>query len=139
MALTPLVLGDVPQQPMISAEIYQPDQLIAGDLKTVTSTIVVLTGASKFVRGSVLGQITASGKYTLALSASGDGSQNPAAILADDCDPTVADVRAGIYQTGEFNGNALTLGTGITLAAATAALAAKVIFIKNAVSAADPT
>jgi hypothetical protein len=139
MALVPTQFGDNPQQPVFRAEVYLPDQLIAGDLKVVSSTIVVLTGATTFPRGTVLGRITASGKYTIALSASADGSQNPVAILADFVDPTAADVRAGIYQMGEFNGNALTLGAGITLAAATLALQPLGIFIKNAVLASDPT
>lgn len=77
--------------------------------------------------------------YTLSLAAATDGSQTPASILVDDADASGGDVKAGIYEMGEFNGSKLILGTGITLAAATAALRQRGIFIKDAVSAADPT
>lgn len=139
MTLTVNSLGDNPQQPGISAETYIPDQLIAGNLKLVTDTITVVSGAGVLQRGTVLGKITASGKYTTALSASSDGSQTPVAILADYTDATSADVSAPIYLMGEFNGAALTLGTGITLAAAKAALGPNGIFIKTSVSATDPS
>ena len=45
----------------------------------------------------------------------------------------------GIYLQGEFNGNALTFGTGVTLASAKAALRPFGIFVKTSVSAADPS
>ena len=138
MPLSVTNVSDNPQQPMVSAEAYIPDQLIAGNLKLVTTNIT-LTGSAALKRGSVLGLITASGKYQLAASAASDGSQTPVAILVADADATGGDVTAAIYQMGEFNGAALTLGTGITLAAATAALAANNIYIKSAVSAADPS
>lgn len=125
-------------QPGISADAYIPDQLVAGDLKVVSKTVTI-TGSALFKRGTVLGKITASGKYTISLSAAADGSQNPAAILADDTDATGGDVNGGIYQMGEFNGNALILGTGQTLNGVTAALEAFNIYVKGQVSAADPS
>lgn len=127
-----------PFQPGATSDVFVPDQLIAGRFPLVTDTVTLVSGQN-LKRGAVLGRITASGKYTLALSAAGDGSNTPVAILADDCDATSADKLAGVYFAGEFNGNALTLGTGITLAAATIALRDASIFIKSAVSAADPT
>ncbi len=139
MSLTVNSLGENPQQPGISAEAFIPDQLIAGNLKLVTDTITIASGAGVLKRGTVLGKITASGKYTTALSASADGSQTPIAILADDADATAADVFAPIYIMGEFNINAMTFGTGITSDAAKATLQPLGIFLKTAVSAADPT
>lgn len=59
----------------------------------------------------------------------------------DDVDTTGGDVNGGIYCQAELNGNALVLGTGITLAAAKAGLEAAAgqnIFIKAPVTAADP-
>lgn len=79
------------------------------------------------------------GSYKLAASAALDGSAVPAAILVDYSDATGGDVVAPIYLAGEFNGAALTLGSGITLAAAKAALRPIGIHIKTSVSAADPT
>ena len=137
MTLNVSNIGDNPQQPGISAETYVPDQLIAGNLKLVTDSVTITGGA--FKRGTVMGVITASGKYTQALAASTDGSQTPAAILADDSDASAGDVTGGVYLMAEVNGNALILGTGITLPAANKALRPLGIFIKNSVSAADPT
>lgn len=138
MTLTPTNYGPSAFQPGVQQDVFLPDQLIAGDLKVVTKPITLLTGTA-YKRGHVLGKITASGKYTVALSASADGSQTPVAICVDDVDATAADQSGAAYAMGEFNGNALVLGTGITLAAATAALEAQNIYIKTPVSAADPS
>ncbi len=136
--MTVTTTGDNPFSPGMVSEIYQPDQLIAGRYPQVTDTVTI-TGAAKFVRGTLLGVITANGKYTIATSAANDGSQNPIAILADTVDATAADVTGGIYLAGEFNTNAMTFGTGITAAAAKAALRDANIYLKAAVSAADPS
>jgi len=137
MTLTVTSVGENPQVPSISAQAFVPDQLIAGPKQIVTRN-VTLTGGP-YVRGSVLGKITASGKFTLALSASSDGSQTPTAILADNADGSAADVIAGVYLEGEFNVNAVTLGTGITAAAATDALRPLGVHLKSSVTAADPS
>lgn len=91
--------------------------LVAGDMDAFERKATLITGQN-LVRGALLGRITASGKYTLALSASADGSQTPSAILAHDCNATSADVECIIYEQGTFNELALTLGTGITITAA---------------------
>lgn len=101
----------------------------------------ITAGGTAFVAGDTIAIPVAagSGAYKLATAAATDGSQNPVAILIDDADASGGDVIGGIYQTGEFNGNAVTLGAGITLAAATAALEAQNIYLKTPLSAADPT
>lgn len=137
MSLSVSTIGDNPQQPGITAQTYVPDQLIAGPLQIVTDSVTITGGP--FKRGTVLGKITASGKYTQALSASSDGSQTPVAILADDADGSAADVISGVYLMAEVNGAALILGTGITLAAAKSALRSVGIFVKTSVTASDPT
>ncbi|WP_395391481.1 head decoration protein [Novosphingobium sp. BL-8A] len=137
--VTPTNYGNNPFQPGMSQDVFVPDQLIAGDLKIVTKTVTIAAGAGALKRGTVLGKNSTDGTYKTALSASADGTQTPVAILADDVDASGAAVLAGIYQMGEFNGNAVILGTGITLAAATSALEAQNIYLKTSVSAADPT
>jgi hypothetical protein len=138
MPLTVNSLGENAQVPGIAAEAFIPDQLIAGNHKLVTDTVTVLSG-QVISRGAVLGKITASGKYVLCLAAAGDGSQTPSVIAADVIDASAADALGAVYLAGEFNGAALTLGTGTTLAAATAALRPLSIYIKTSVSAVDPT
>lgn len=109
---------------------YNHDNLIAGSaVNAVTESIVIDTG--NLVRGSVLGKITATGKYVLSASAAADGSQTPVAILAEDADATSADVTTVAYLTGEFNTAALTLGAGHTVDSIKAGLRDLGIFLKT--------
>lgn len=107
---------------------YSPDALFSGDLKAVSIKATILTG-QVITRGAVLGTVTASGKMILSLSAAGDGSQVPNAILAEDVDATAADVEAMVYLTGEFNVDALTIGTAHTAASIRQGLRERGIFI----------
>ena len=136
MSLTPTNIANNPFQPGVVQDAFVPDQLIGGDLKIVTKTETITGGA--FRRGTVLGKITASGKFTIALAAANDGSQVPARILVDDVDASAADALGGTYQMGEFNDRAVTLGDGISLATARAALETQNIYLKSSVPAADP-
>lgn len=113
-----------------AAGTYNPDNLLAGDaVPAVTRSVVIDTG--NLPRGAVLGRITATGKYVLSASAAADGSQTPTAILAEKADATAADVTTVAYETGEFNGAALTLGAGHTLASIAAGLRDLNIHIKT--------
>lgn len=133
MALNPTNVIDNPATPGVAAELFIPDQLIAGPFQLITDVGTLLAGGP-LPRGSVLGKITASGKYTLSLAAAGDGSQVPVAILADAADSTAGDVPIGVYLAGEFNANALNLGAGWTVPTITAALRSSTIFIKTIAS-----
>jgi hypothetical protein len=84
--------------------------------------------------GAVLGKVTATGKYKLALSAAVDGSQTPVAVLIADgmgllaisCWRTPPTRRPGAraWPVHRERPRNLQLGTGITAAAAKSALAA---------------
>lgn len=63
-----------------------------GDLSRETVTIA--SGNGKLFAGTVLGKITASGKYKPYDNDATDGSQTAAAILVYDVDATSADVAA---------------------------------------------
>lgn len=117
------------------AETYVPDNLIAGETQTVCDIVTIVSGAS-LKRGAVLGKITASGKYSLSAYAAIDGSQAPYAILADDCDATLADVtNMAVYIRGEFNENALNFGAWHTVATVKAPLRAVGIYTKTSLKA----
>lgn len=90
------------------------DNLIAGDFPLRTIDVTISSGQN-LTRGALLGKITSGGEFILSLSAAGDGSQTPAAILAKDVDASGGDV-AGVpvYVSGDFNERALTYGTGHT-------------------------
>jgi hypothetical protein len=140
MALVPTNYGNSPFQPGVTQDAFIPDQLIGGDMKIVTHGQRTIAAAGVVLkRGTVLGRITANGKYVIATAAANDGSQTPVAILVDDTDVTSADAITGIYAMGEFNKAAVILGAGITADAAQNALEAQNIYLKTPITAADPT
>jgi len=108
---------------------YTPEKLIAGEFPRVERKITILSGGGVLVPGTVLGRITASGKYLRSLSAAVDGSQTPDAILATDVDATAADATAIAYFTGEFNETALNIGTAHTADSIRVGLRGKSIFL----------
>lgn len=115
----------------------------AGGSVTVQDQIkgVLTDGGTDFIVGDGFDITVAagSGKAIKSVKTATDGSQVPCAILADDCNATAQDTNIGVYETGEFNGNKLIYDNSWTLAALTTALRVFSIFVKPAVSAADPT
>lgn len=111
---------------------YDPNGLLAGDLPAKDDKITLVSGQN-LERGAVLGKITASGKYTLSLAAAADGSEDPAAILAIDCNASAGDKSTKAFFMGEFNKDKLTFGTGHTADTANAAFraAAAPIFVRT--------
>lgn len=97
-----------------------------GDFSRESFTLI---SGQNLKAGTVLGKITASGKYTILAPAAADGSQNAIAILGPATDATSADKRtAGIIGgpgvSVEVNGNLLIYPGGITGPQKTAAIAA---------------
>lgn len=114
---------------------YTPDKLVAGNAHLLVARNITLLSGQNLVRGAVLGKITASGKYILSLSAAADGSQTPDLILAENCDASAADAVAVAYSRGDFNENALTIGTAHTVASIREGLRAKGIALIPATAA----
>jgi len=137
MTLTVTNVGDNQFAPGVAAVSYIPDQLIAGNLKLITDTVTLAAGT--LPRGAILGQVTASQAYILSVKTAVDGSQIPSAVLADAADASGGPVQAPAYLIGEFNLNAVTFDASWTAGTLKAALRAETIFLKNVVSAADPT
>lgn len=102
--------------------------------------IVLNDTAATLLVGTVLGKVTATGKYKVARSAAVDGSQVPSAILIADylglsrefALAAATDTKALVIVRGPaiVAGPALQLGTGTTLAVATAALTAAGIVVE---------
>lgn len=88
---------------------FTPDNLLAGDFPIVTGEVTIATGQN-IPRGTILGKVTATGKYILHDKAAVDGSENPVKILLEDVDANAADVKAIAALTGEFNENRITMG-----------------------------
>ncbi|MFT3973321.1 MAG: head decoration protein [Amaricoccus sp.] len=71
--------------------------------------ITVVSGAGKLVPGTVLGKLTAGGKYTPSPATGSDGSQTAVAVLLYPVDATSGDVQvAAITRDAEWNGKTLT-------------------------------
>lgn len=101
---------------------YVPDRLIADDADDLLGKGITLASGQNLERGTVLGRITASGKYVKSLAAAADGSQVPSVVLAEDTDASAGDKATVAYFSGVFNGAALILGTGHTLTTVSDAL-----------------
>ena len=111
--------GDNPQVPRLVAE---PERLIP-----------ITVAASKVLgRGTVMGRVTATGKYIESIKTAVDGSQCPIGILAQEADARGADVdNVGMYLAGVFNGRALIFDASWSIAALKPALSPLNIFIRN--------
>ncbi len=95
---------------------------------TTTGVTVAITqqgGVSgKLFAGTVLGKITASGKYTAYNPGASDGSQTVAGILWDDADATAGDVQAAaVTRDAEVNAAELQWFLGASGAQQTAGIA----------------
>ena len=93
----------------------------------------IAAGSADFVLGDkfVFTIAEGSGELKLITSAATDGSQNAYAILADDYDASSAAKSVAVYMTGEFNADALTVGSGISLPIIRHALATRNIYVRN--------
>lgn len=119
--------------PGMGSSLFLPDQLIAGTLQLVTDTGIITGGTYK--RGTVLGMVTASGKYKLSVKTATDGSETPVAILVDNVDAATADQNGGLYLMGEFNQNHIIFDNSWAIPALKTALRPLAIFLKDSTQA----
>lgn len=88
--------------------------LSEGDFAYSRASITVVSGAGKIVPGTVLGKITASGKYTPSPDTGADGSQTAVAVALYDCDATSADaVVVAVVRHAQWNVNTLTYHSSV--------------------------
>lgn len=126
-------LGQNQFAPGVKSSLFVPDQLIAGTLQLVTDTVTVAGGV--FKRGTVLGMITASGKYTKCVKTASDGSEKPVAILVDDVNASSAEQNGGVYLMGEFNQNRIMIDESWSITDMKSALRPLAIFLKDSTQA----
>ena len=115
----------------LSSTAYSPDQLIAQNSDDLLTRSVTLLTGTNYLRGALLGKITASGKYTTSLAAAADGSQIPDAILVDDVNALSGDVVAPVYVRGDFQAQQVIYGAGHTTASVVDGLRLKNIYLLN--------
>ena len=116
---------------------FNPTSLRAGDFLMLSRPVTVAAGANAsgvvLPRGAILGQITATKKWTLSVAAATDGSQVPKSVLSADIDASAVDVICPAYFTGEFADLMCTYGAGHSQATVDAAFIAsgQPIFIRK--------
>ena len=122
--------------PLFTSDAFTPDEVVGAGFPIVTRdvTLTNLGGTGALARGTVLGMVTADGRYGISLSAAVDGSQTPRAVLLADADPSGGDVTATILETGVVNAGRLTIGAAHTAASITEPLRALGIFVRSAVA-----
>ncbi len=81
--------------------------LRAGDYPVENVPVTLLSGAGVIDDFTVVGMVTASGKYVPCDLGASDGSEVPTGILVYGGDATSADVNVQMYVSGVFNTEAL--------------------------------
>jgi hypothetical protein len=76
-------------------------EILAGNFPNSTEAVAIASGQN-LKAGSVLGRVTATGKYKLVDSTASDGSQTPYSVLMEDVDATNGDATGVAFLTGEF-------------------------------------
>ena len=82
------------------------DELFGGTAvaaMTANVTIAALSAAASYKRGTLLGVVTASGKYAIVDSAATTGEKVASVVLAKDIEVGTDDVVATVYTRGIFN------------------------------------
>jgi hypothetical protein len=109
-------------------EVQDPDGYVLGDVvvgATFSDDVkfVIADGSSDFIVGDGFDITVAagSGKFVLSLAAARDGSQTPAAVLAEDADASDGDLTVPVFTSGEFAADKLVFGTGHTSSSVEAA------------------
>ena len=118
---------------------YTPDLLQTGKCCCEVTESVTLKSGLKYLRGTVLGKITASGKYKPVTVAAADGSQNAAAILLNPVTVGASDVTAVVIARDAIVSNqGLTYGSDVDTAPERAALTFSALTISKLIAVSPP-
>jgi Bacteriophage lambda head decoration protein D len=84
---------------VLTETIHQGEFLLseATGFRSREAVTVTVSGTTKWLSGTLLGKITASGKYIKYLNGASDGSQAVAAILWNELDPVAGDIKATVF------------------------------------------
>lgn len=107
---------------------FDPNGLVAGGYDYHAEKGTLLTGTN-FAVGTLLGKISASGKYTTSLSGAADGSEVPVAVLLEAIDATGGDQEAMVLKAGGVVSDKMVFGAGHTAASVKDDLIARGIFV----------
>ena len=129
-----------------SFTVTDPEGVVIGTATVGTAfagpeiNFTVTAGSTAFVAGDsfTLSYQLTSGNFVACVKTATDGSQVPAAILADAANASAGPVSVGAYFMGEFNSRAVTYDNSWLLQDLAVALQARGIHLKRSLSAADP-
>lgn len=82
--------------------------IMAGIHGKLEVTDIVIASGQNLAKGTLLGKVTATGKYKIYDTTKTDGTENLAGVLPFACDATSGDENAYMYVHGEFNRAELT-------------------------------
>jgi hypothetical protein len=127
--------------------VTDPEGVVLGNATAGTPYVsneinfTLTAGGTAFVAGDsfTITPQRGSGSFIACVKTATDGSQVPAAILADTCDATAGPVTVGAYFMGEFNAAAVTFDPSWLLPDLAIALQARAIHLKSSVTALDPS
>lgn len=108
-----------------------PDKLF--DRNTRRRKHTIASGEGILDRGTLLGKVTATGKWRKSLAASNDGSEEPRGILLHSVDATAADVEAIVARSGDFAIQGVIFGAGHTAASVDDKLIDRAIYLEYVV------
>ncbi len=112
--------------------------VIASELPMSREVVTIVSGAGVLAIGTVLGKITASGKYTSHTDGASNGSETAVAVLIDAVDATSADVTRAVvvHRLAEVKRQGLvwhaSVDSDAKKLAAQVELAANMIIIRDA-------
>lgn len=109
---------------------FIPDKLY--DRFSVRRKVTIAQGAA-YQRGTLMGKVTATGKWVVSTAAATDGSQDPRGVLLHDADATAGDVEAIVGRVGRCSKSAVILGAGHTLASVDDALIDRGIILETSI------
>ncbi len=113
---------------LTAAAAFDPNGIVAGGFDFKADKETLLTGTN-YAAGTLLGKITASGKYTTSLQAAVDGSQTPVAVLLEAVDASGGDQEAVVLKAGGVVQDKIVFGTGHDAASTKDDLLARGIFV----------
>ena len=93
---------------------YTPSNLFAGDHPIRTLEVTIVSGQN-LPASSLVGKVTANGKYILSVETAVDGSEAPDGILVNAVDASAGDQLGLIYIAGDFNFNELNVDASHTI------------------------
>ncbi|MDQ0472810.1 head decoration protein [Labrys wisconsinensis] len=115
---------------LVETASFSPTHVVVGDLKVFAEPETILSGQT-LLQWTVVGRVTASGKWIKCVASANDGSQVPRGITVDAVDASAGDLVGPVYKLGQFNPDLLAMDASWTAAALKAAFAGSGIFLRS--------